>query len=160
MRAKFKTWFGFGKKQEGWVRANSGDDEWDPSDLNPSYTPGFVKLSGAKKETHDKERESISTQYTSPPRPYVQRSLTSDSIELSVPPLTLNTTPISLPHDPYTNTFTSSPVSLNSVNVNTPYRVRSPEHAEFSIPSLSNTGSVRAMRKFESGTKFKEAIDF
>ena len=85
---------------------------------------------------------------------------TSDSIELSVPPLSLDTTPISFPRDPLPNAFTISPVSFNSVTVGTPRRVQSPDHAEFSIPSVSNTGSVRAMRKFESGTKFKEAIDF
>lgn len=160
MRTKFKNWFRLGKKQAGWVRANSGDDEWDASDLNPSYQPTFVKLGGAKKEIHDKGNESISTTYSSPPRPRVERSLTSDSIELSVPPLSLDTTPISFPRDPLPNAFTISPVSFNSVTVGTPRRVQSPDHAEFSIPSVSNTGSVRAMRKFESGTKFKEAIDF
>ncbi|KAK7688819.1 hypothetical protein QCA50_007508 [Cerrena zonata] len=106
MRARFKNWFGFGKKREGWVRANSGDDEWDASDLNPSYAPTFVKLSGAKKETQYTDNGSISTQYTSPPRPHVERSMTSDSIELSVPPLALDTTPISPPRDTYPNSFT------------------------------------------------------
>lgn len=162
MRTRFKNWFRFGKKQEGWVRANSGDDEWDPSDLNPSYAPSFVKLSGARKEMHDKGNDSISSTYSSPSRPRVGRSMTSDSIELSVPPLAVDATSTPLPRDSYPHTFTSSPVSFNSVDVNTSYHIQSPDsdHAEFSIPSVSNTGSVRAMRKFESGTKFKEVIDF
>lgn len=164
MRDKFKGLFGLRKKQEGWVRANSGDDEWDASDLNPSYAP---RLTGPR-EMQDRGTDVTSSSFIPPPRPHIERSATSDSIELSVPPSQDRSPPLDVdiayaptPSSSYPDTFSSSPVSMeSSETIAYSARPEPREHEQFSVPSGSHTGSVRAMRKFDGGTKFKEVIDF
>lgn len=151
MRAKFKNLVGLGKKNEGWVRANNGSTEWDASDRNLVFEPATASL-----DVHGTD-----SPFT-PPRPHapsVHRSSTSESIELSVPsgqqtyydaapgPSTQYSDPFASPTSPTASTETEGRPSKRE------------DSGRFSVQSGDN-GTIRSMRKFDSGTKFKEAIDF
>lgn len=162
MRAKFKNLFGFGRKKEGWVRANSGDmDEWDPS---VDFRPGH----GQARELTDRDVQLVTSPttghaYNPPPLSHKQleRNATSDSVELTVPdhpPPNVDTSP-SIPQSSYSDPFVSSPTSVQSRESHETVRDARPER--FSVQSGSHSGDrVRSMRKLESGTKFVEGLDF
>ncbi|KAI0081421.1 hypothetical protein K474DRAFT_1703861 [Panus rudis PR-1116 ss-1] len=153
MRSKFRSLFGRGQKNEGWVRAGSGDDEWDASDLNTSYGP--------VRELQDRDSRSPPNAMFAPqPRSYVSRSSTSDSIELEVPnqrspPFdiqTANTPPV------ITNPFSSSPPPMQSPEDSDSDNDVEPREGRFSVQSGEHPGSIRSMRKFQGGTKFREQL--
>ena len=174
IRQKFKRLFTFGRKRDGWIKADSGDnDEWDASD-RLVYD-------------HSKENEDPETYWNPDPRLYdapqpnavhvsrnfPRRGETSDSIELTAPsftPLPPSTTPSLLsgpashrPYIEYTNPFAAeSAIPLSDVmRMPTATGEQIPNRFEvLSSDTSSGIPNVRSMRKFDSGTKFKESLDF
>ncbi|KAJ3541876.1 hypothetical protein NM688_g6030 [Phlebia brevispora] len=173
MRQKFKNLFKFGRKRDGWTRASSGD-EWDASDrlvYDPPTEGGSQWISGTSlyDAPQHREREMAPTPHTR-----VERSETSDSIELTVPPASVpqlsnnlvaaNVASREPSHaDVYTDPFASSPTVTRSSEMLPIDGEPTPRDDErrFTVRSGDDagvTGTVRSMRKFESGTKFKEAL--
>ncbi|TCD67986.1 hypothetical protein EIP91_011655 [Steccherinum ochraceum] len=149
MRAKFKNFFGRGKKGEGWMRANNDDEEWDASDRNlvPNRSRGAAETYSAQVGP-----SSSPTRLSHP-----SRSSTSESIELSVP-----SDPHSTPAGPttsYPDPFASPPLPNASPTSDRDQEHVTRDEGRFSVQSGDN-GTIRSMRKFDGGTKFKEAIDF
>lgn len=127
------------RKAEGWVRADGGDDEeWDATDLHPE-----------SKKIDNLQARSITTSgpSISPGTRLPEGVMSTESVELSAAaPST------------YIDPFTSSPTSLHrheSLDEDDPS-----EEGRFSVQTGSDAASIRSMRKFESGTKFREALDF
>ena len=163
VRQKFKHFFTFGKKRDGWIRANSGEeDEWDASDrLVQHHARDDSQWVAETGMFHD----PTSQRGRGPSR--VERSQTSDSIELTVP-----SPPPPLPQSPYTaangppqhgffDPYSSSPqppelrrIPSSSAEIET-YDTEGPR-----APSASSTDGASAAPKFESGTKFREALAF
>lgn len=155
MRERFRNLFG-GRKREGWVRANSGEtDEWDASVHFP----------------HDKQGRVL---YSPPGSPrHIPRSETSESVELSAPPLKVETD--ALPQLAYQDPYTTSPTSVDthetaqrsdsadsSHNADVA-RADSTDDRRFSVQSgqtAHGKPGYRSMRKFDNGTKFKESLEF
>lgn len=147
MRAKFKNLIGLGKKREGWVRANDGSEEWDASDRNlvPRQVPRTVDHMDAPFSPPQHHASSL------------RRSSTSESIELSVPS---NGQPApgsaATPTSTYTDPFSSPPLASNPFNTTDPSLA--PRGSVFAVQS-GDDGSIRSMKKFNGGTKFREALD-
>jgi len=149
IKAKLKGMFKVGKKREGWVRASSGDDgeEWDVGDDDAQMRTS---------------RTTPSASFTPPARPQPQRSLTSDSIELSAPevfPPPFNPMAVSIPREaaPYSDPYTTSPTAMVSTEAFPTSQAHSfPEKQQ----GQNSADSGATTRTFESGSKFKENLDF
>ncbi|KAF7799697.1 hypothetical protein EIP86_010939 [Pleurotus ostreatoroseus] len=177
IRQKFKNLFKFGRKRDGWVRASSGDDTWDASDRLVYDPPEEHNVGGS-------HWVSGTTLYDAPSREReheahrVQRSETSDSIELSVPSVAQVSFNPDVSYAPsisreashaevYTDPFSTSPTSVHSSeaqrSVDVSRASEDEEDRRFSVrsgESAAHEPSIRSMRKFESGTKFKEGLEF
>lgn len=148
------------------MRASSGDndDEWDAS-----YQPTYDQ----PRELTDRDMRWVSNGQPAH-QPTVPRSETSDSIALSVPGEGEAHLPVTHPspipeadsagataHTPSEDPFTLSPTSMKSAN--RPFLAHDGDERRFSVQSGSSGNgvpTVRSMRKFENGTKFKESLEF
>ncbi|KAL4246158.1 hypothetical protein ABKN59_009325 [Abortiporus biennis] len=168
MRSKFRNLFHFGRKHEGWVRANSGDaDEWDASE---EFRPGHGQARElTDRDVEDLRQESKDEPFTPPAitKEQMERNDTSESIELSVPDVShtglhIETAPhVTAMHAEYSDPFNTSPTSMyprDPEEETIQMQSSSPRPERFSVQSGENPGSVRSMLKFQSGTKFKESF--
>ncbi|PCH38583.1 hypothetical protein WOLCODRAFT_161681 [Wolfiporia cocos MD-104 SS10] len=153
----------FGRRQaEGWVRAGDGD-EWDAADEPVRPAAGDVR-EYSRPESFTFVGGSVGTAGL----PRVDQDMSSESVELSVPEPALDTSYASVGRDLYTDPFTSSPTSLERTETQNSDESTGPSHghhtrddSHFTVRTgMSDSVSVRSMQKFESGTKFKEALDF
>lgn len=157
IKARVKGMFKPGKRSQGWMRASSGDDgeEWDAADLVRESDAEMVSRASPPPPS-----------FTPPSRPPQQRSMTSDSIELSAPPMEIpfNLTAISIPttsttyRDPY-NPYTTSPTAMVSSETVAEHRPQR-EPSMQKQPGHSSVDSAGSTRTFESGSKFREDLDF
>jgi len=144
LRGRIARLFGW-KRAEGWVRADGEEgDAWDAGD---------ERLVSKGEE----DAVEIGTDRFAPldvrGMPLPGRDMSLESVELSASE-----------HDvgnvSYTDPFSSSPTSMEHSEAQ---RQGSGDTGRFSIRTGakdSDATSIRSMRKFESGTKFKEALDF
>ncbi|KAI0730166.1 hypothetical protein C8Q72DRAFT_883506 [Fomitopsis betulina] len=145
----------FGRRRaEGWVRAN--DEDWDARDELPYY------------KAHDelvREQERAAAAAPSPSLhidtrlPGSDDDPSADSVELQAPAHQEDAA--SRYHDP----FTSSPSPTSSERSNSPPTPTDSREGRFSVQSShhrqgSDAVSIRSMRKFDNGTKFKEVLQF
>lgn len=124
------------------MRASSGD-EWDAED-EPPHPKNNSYLFGDE-----------NAKYARP-----ERSMTSDSVELTVPSLPYDPAP-SIP--PVSPGILDSPPHDDTVSISDDHDHTSRDERHFSVQSIDSHTSgttVLSMQKFESGTKFKEALDF
>ncbi|GBE82792.1 hypothetical protein SCP_0411770 [Sparassis crispa] len=147
MRARFARWFG-SKKGAGWVRA-ADDEEWDAADER------FA--SGRRQDL----RERKDTVFEAP---YIAEDMSAESVELSAAPqafrdehFTPSAPSISMPEPTYVDPFSSPPTTVEDAKLEV--RATPQVDAQFSVPSSSLPASVGSVRKFGSGTKFKESLD-
>ncbi|KAI0948659.1 hypothetical protein AcV7_009336 [Taiwanofungus camphoratus] len=152
LRGKFSRLFGR-KTGEGWVRAGDGDDEWDAADERPAFR--------VEKGFRESDEASLAAYSAIGGLPKGVSRMSTESVELSAPSASppKNTPSVSIPTSSYIDPFTSSPTSTGQDNALHDEQTR--DVGRFSVQSSSSgLGSVRSMRKFESGTKFKEGLDF
>lgn len=172
MRAKFKNLFGFGKKREGWVRANSGDfvDEWDASDESrPGHgqarelTDRDVRMVTSPTSGHAYIPQPLSTPPQQLSRKQMERNATSDSVELSVPDGHPSPPPVdippSIPRPIYSDPYVTSPTSPTE-HYDRPHGSSGNPSEQFSVQTGSGDSSLRSMQKLGSGTKFVESLEF
>ncbi|KAI0737985.1 hypothetical protein C8Q80DRAFT_290282 [Daedaleopsis nitida] len=165
----------FGKRT-GWVKASGGDgDEWDASeDLAPYYDASELRERDRGAHLYPASMASSATQSHMHP----SRSTTTDSVQVGLHAPSGQSSLIGAsflpdededaPRDPdraetsSTVPLRHSPPSMLPADADEEgYEPRDDRH--FSIQtSSSGTGSVsiRSMRKFDNGTKFKEGLNF
>ncbi|KAI0823901.1 hypothetical protein BC628DRAFT_1324004 [Trametes gibbosa] len=179
LRERLARLFG---RREGWIKASDSDggaaDEWDPSD--DRITNPFDSL--RERDRLNGEYPASFARSSRPRADQVARSFSTDSVEveLSAPSATYGGPPYSSgpsfsqysePSEEGSSSIRSAPMSI-PVPQPPPSLLRAPEREveagarderHFSVPvgtfgTGSNSGSVRSMRKFENGTKFKESL--
>ncbi|KIP09306.1 hypothetical protein PHLGIDRAFT_126456 [Phlebiopsis gigantea 11061_1 CR5-6] len=134
LKEKVKSWFRFTKKQDGWVRASSGDaDEWDASDRLAYDSPAAADKS---KSVADFGAATLS------------KSDTLESVELAAPSLALDA--VTLPRLAYADPYTASPTALEPVEW--------ARGGTRSGASGADPAAETPMRVFENGTRFKESV--
>jgi hypothetical protein len=150
MREKFKMLFTFNKmKREGWVRANSADeDPWDASEY-----PAAQNLRATQTRENNDKRWTPDTHDNT-----LNRSETSESIQLSAHRhqdslQTLVTDFADSPKKSHIDSFSASPTSIAS------------HEGIPNFESLPDRNSQRSDRNasshfFTNGTRFKESLDF
>lgn len=134
----------FGKRG-GWIRAND-DDEWDAEDDLSTH--------------HNPQDAAFMDEY--PQHARSERSMTSESVELTVPSLSFSH-PMSSP--PTTARVSESPLQDDDDLIASPsldgHTTRDERHFSVqSVDSHTSSTTILSMQKFESGTKFKEGLDF
>ncbi len=167
MRQKFRKLFTFGRKRDGWVRANSGDDdEWDASDRITNDRPRELDDRDTRwvPESSSRAAAELNAVHSN-----LGRSDTAESIELSAPSKSPPSDAPAIPPTDVPDPFSASPTSMASADRFSGREGGSAEGTpdedgrRFSVRSGADprdVTSVRSMRKFDSGTKFKEALDF
>lgn len=145
LKEKFKSLFRM-RGSGGWVRASSGDDEWDASDPEARGMP-YDPPSGRR--TGDALWGSDS-QATLPKSNFgVHKSDTMESIQLSAPTLENVTVPTLSYSDPYS----SSPPPMDGPS----YTAGHAQQGMIQEPSYG-VSADRAPPTFENGTRFKESL--
>ncbi|KAH9914466.1 uncharacterized protein B0H18DRAFT_1125503 [Fomitopsis serialis] len=145
----------FGRRRsEGWVRASGEDgDEWDARDELPSYNPQ------REQQVHQRDPSPLHVDTHLPRR---DEDASADSVELQAPEHSEH------PATRYSDPFVSSPSPTSTEHSNGPPTPKETREGRFSVQTaasspqrqVSDAVSIRSMRKFESGTKFKEALEF
>ncbi|TBU42126.1 hypothetical protein BD309DRAFT_213129 [Dichomitus squalens] len=175
----------FGRRQ-GWIKASGGDgDEWDASDHTAPYYSASELRERDRAESQYPISASNATSTVGNPRNSVVPGARADSVEVELrAPSPESLLSNAFQHDlqpseesdrgritpiPQVHT-SSSPTPLSPVSslsehthegLEDGFERRDDRH--FSVQSLSqDTGSisVRSMRKFDNGTKFREALTF
>ena len=143
----------FGRHQaDGWVRAN--DEDWDARDELPYY-----KAHDELVRAQDRATAAPSPLHIDTHLPSSDDDPSADSVELQVPEQQGHVT------SRYNDPFTSSPSPTSSEHSNSPPTPTDTREGRFSVQSShhrqgSDAVSIRSMRKFENGTKFKEVLHF
>ncbi|KZT11132.1 uncharacterized protein LAESUDRAFT_754822 [Laetiporus sulphureus 93-53] len=156
LRGRISRLFGR-RRAEGWVRAN--DDDWDTADDR-------TLVAKDERDVRDRTRAApaaAAALSAANPLPDGDDDPSAESVELAAP----------VKSPMYTDPFSTSPTSMTFSEVDTRADISDGGHAEqedkvpdparFSVQSRrqgSEVPTIRSMRKFESGTKFKESIEF
>ncbi|KAH9842500.1 uncharacterized protein C8Q71DRAFT_205871 [Rhodofomes roseus] len=149
----------FGRRRsEGWVRASGEDgDEWDARDELPSYRPQ------SEQQVRELDRDAVahSPLHIDTHLPGGDEDPSADSVDLHAPEHPEHTT------TRYSDLFASSPSPTSTEHSDGPHTPKETREGRFSVQTAagshrqgSDASSIRSMRKFESGTKFKEALEF
>ncbi|GJE88015.1 hypothetical protein PsYK624_040980 [Phanerochaete sordida] len=151
LKEKFKSLFRM-RGGGGWVRASSGDDEWDASDPEARgrpYDPPSGHRAGDSRWGSDSQATLSKSNFG------VHKSDTLESIELSAPALKNVTLPTLSYSDPYSSPPPPMEGSVRSTGLESPRQQgigKDPSYSGLPLPT------DRAPPTFENGTRFKESL--
>ncbi|KZT74063.1 hypothetical protein DAEQUDRAFT_761517 [Daedalea quercina L-15889] len=146
----------FGRRRgDGWVRA-SDEDEWDARDELPYYKPQDDQVRERARDAAAPSPLHIDTHI-----PRSDDDASAVSVDLEAPEHSEHTT------THYSDPFVASPSSTSSGHSDSPHTPKDTREGRFSVQTAasshnhqgSDVVSIRSMRKFESGTKFKESLE-
>lgn len=155
MKEKFKSLFRLKGSRGGWVRASSGDDEWDASDPAERGMP-YAPPSGRRSESSHWGAESQAT--LSKSNFGVHKSDTMESVELTAPTLKDVTLPTLSYADPYSASPPPMEPPTRATGRSSP-RQQGSDGGSSAVDSPFDPALIdRAPRTFENGTRFKESL--